>query len=392
MVIDAAGRVTRVDVTAVEPPSPLDGAFRETARAGLSAWRFAAAEKDGQAVASETSVALQFNTPNPFGESEALETVVWNGATDSGFESSRYDYRARILEMETASRRKLADAFAALAEALLKKGQRATAADDWFEVITDFGGPKQAGAILQDVGATYAALNALLGEHIPPRPRVDRIRIYVFGTNAQYQALVAQSAPFEGTTGIYFAAGVVALHAQHPTIGFFLASLLHESTHAFVDRHLTRKGVQLPRWLDEGLAEYMGNSDIKDGKLSPGGHAKRKEIVAGLRTLAFWQTPSRSRTEDAQRAQRQKRALALDEIVAAGPETFYGKDAELYYSQGWLAVHFLRHGRPGWSDTAFPKFLLYVAEGFPADAALQGAYGVPAHELDAGYQRYVKSF
>ena len=245
---------------------------------------------------------------------------------------------------------------------------------------------------MQDVGATYAALFSLLGERIPPRPRVEQIRVYVFETSAQYQALVAQSAPFEGSSGMYFAAGVLAFHAQHPTLGFFVSTLLHESTHAFVDRHLVRRGVALPRWLDEGFAEYVGNSDIKKGKLVPGAHAKRQEVGAGGMNVVFWQTPSKARTETAQRAQRQKRALTLEEIVAAGPETFYGKDVDLYYTQGWLAVHFLRHGRPAWADNAFPRFLLFVAEGYPASQALTAAYGVPAHDLEASYQQYVKSF
>ena len=78
--------------------------------------------------------------------------------------------------------------------------------------------------------------------------------------------------------------------------------------------------------------------------------------------------------------------------LQTGPETFYGTKVDLYYTQGWLAVHFLRHGRPEWVDGAFPKFLLYVAEGYPADQALSTAYGVSAHDLEASYQKYVKSF
>jgi hypothetical protein len=317
---------------------------------------------------------------------------MWSSATADGFESVRHDYRARILAMETAARLKIADGIAAQAEALIKKGQRVSASNEWFAVVTDFGGQKQADAILQNVGATYAALFALLGERIPPRQRIEQIRVYVFETKAQYQALVARTAPFEGSAGMYFPAGVMAFHVEMPTNGFLVTAMLHESTHAFNDRHLARRGVTLPRWLDEGFAEYVGNSDIKKGKLVPGGHERQQEVAAGAYGAVFWETPSKARTEAAQRAQRKKRALTLEEIIAAGPETFYGKDVELYYTQGWLAVHFLRHGRPGWVDDAFPKFLLFVAEGYPADQALRSAYGVSAGELEASYQKYVKSF
>ena len=392
LAIDSAGKVVRVDVTAVEPSSSLDEAFRVAARAGLSAWRFAAAEKAGQAVSSETSVALQFDPPDKARGDDPTGESSWKFASESGFESARYDVRARILEMDTAARRKVADEFAAKAEALLKKDQRVAASDEWFEVVTDFGGQKQADALLNNVGATYAALYKLLGERIPPIPRGERIRVYVLETNAQYQALVAKTAPFEGSAGVYDPAGVLAFHTQYPTMGFFVAAMLHETTHAFVDRHLARRGVQLPRWLDEGLAEYVGMSDIKDRKIVPGGHGKRLQLGAVHGVTVFWQTPSQVRAEDAKRAQRKKRALTLDEIVSAGPETFYGKDVDLYYAQGWLAVHFLRHGRPEWTEGAFPKFLLYAAEGYPADQALRAAYGVDARALESAYQSYVKSF
>jgi hypothetical protein len=392
LVIDVSGKVTRVDVAAVEPSSPLDEAFRTAARNGLSTWRFAPAEKDGQAIPSETSVALQFDPPERAEDRDFNASYFWRRAMDNGFESLRYEDRARILDLETAARRKIADEFAAKAEALLKKPQRVAAADDWFEVVTDFGGQKQADALLHNLGATYAAMYALLGERIPPLPREERIRAYVFETNAQYRTLVAETAPFEGSMGVYSSAGVLAFHTQHPTVGFFMATMLHETTHAFIDRHMTRRGVQLPRWLDEGLAEYVGASDIKDRKIIPGGHKRRQELGVADGEMLFWRTSSQLRADDAKRAQRQKHALSLNEIVSAGPETFYGKDVDLYYAQGWLAVHFLRHGRPEWAEGAFPKFLLYAAEGYAADQALRTAYGVDASELEAAYQKYVKSF
>jgi len=390
--IDTSGKVARIEVTSVDPKSPLDEAFRAAARVGLSAWRFAAAEKDGRPVPSETLVGMQFEASEaPIGAGPASANL-WSAFGDGGFESARYEQRARILAMTVAARRKAADVLAAKAEALLKPGQRASAANDWFEVVTDFGGQKQADALLQNVGATYFALGKLLGDRIPPRPMEDRIRVYVFETNAQYQSLVAGTVPFEGSEGVYDSAGVLAFHAQHPTIGRFVSSMLHESTHAFVDRHLVRQGVQLPRWLDEGLAEYVGESDVKDKKIVPGGHARRQELGAANGAIVFWQAPARARAEGAKRAQREKRALTLQEIVSAGVETFYGKDVALYYAQGWLAVHFLRHGQPEWAEGAFPKFLLYVAEGYPADQALRTSYGVDAAQLEASFQRYVKSF
>jgi hypothetical protein len=389
--IDAAGKVSKVEINAIEPPSTSDGAFREAAVAGFSAWRFAPAEKDGRAVSSESLVAIPFQQISQ-GVRMTPASVDWSPTTGSGYELARYDERIRILGLSPAERRKLADATAAKAEGLLKKSTRVTASNTGFEVVTDFGGQKQADGLLHNVTATYAALLNMLGTSVPPFPIEERIRIYVFETDAQYQQLCAVSMPFEGSLGFYSAEGVLAFHTEHPTIDQFTATLLHETTHAFMDRHLVRPGVDLPRWLGEGFAEYIGNSDIKGGKILPGSHKRKQVIGAAPGALAYWQTMSRARTSVAKTAQRQRRSLTLEQIIAGGPEVFYGKDVDLYYAQGWLAVHFLRHGKPAWADDAFPKFLLYTGEGYSARDALRAAYGVDPAGLEAAYQAYVKSF
>lgn len=391
--IDALGKVTRVDVTAIEPSSPLDDLFKKVAIEELSGWRFAPAEKDGRAEPSETGVAIQFYTGGPdYAQPRNPDTALWFSATDAGFESARWSSRDKILALSAAARRKIADGIAARAERLLNPSTRVSAQNDWFEVVTDFGGQREADAILNDCMATYRALYDMLGTKIPPRPRLEQIRVYVFGSESQYKTFARAVTPFEWSGGVYCPAGVLAFHVQMPTMAFLISSLLHETTHAFVDRHLVRLGVHLPRSLDEGLAEYVGESDIVDGKIVLGAHAHHKQIVMTLYGTAYWQTPSRVQTEVAQHAQRQHRALTLGEILSAGPETFYGKDYDLYYAQGWLAVHFLRHGRPEWAQREFPAFLLYVAEGYPAEQAFRTVYGAPPEAFEAEYQRYVKSF
>lgn len=391
--IDERGKVTRVDVTAIEPSSALDDIFRKAAVDELSAWRFAPAETGGQAVPSKTGVAIQFYTAGPdYVQPRNAPTALWSSATDAEFESARWRYRDTILALTLAARRKLADGIAARAEKLLDPAARVSAQNDWFEVVTDFGGQKQADALLNDCMATYHALYDMLGKDIPPRPRLERLRVYVFASKSQYKTFAREVSPFEWSQGLYCTPGVLAFHVQVPTMAFLISALLHETTHAFIDRHLVREGVHLPRWLDEGLAEYVGDSDIDKGRIVLGAHAHRRQISMTLYGTAFWQSPSRVRTEVAQHAQREKTALTLRQILSAGPETFYGKDVDLYYAQGWLAVHFLRHGRPEWAEKQFPEFLLYVAEGYPADQAFRTVYGAAPEAFEAEYQRYVKRF
>jgi hypothetical protein len=85
-------------------------------------------------------------------------------------------------------------------------------------------------------------------------------------------------------------------------------------------------------------------------------------------------------------------AIPLEQLVSAGPNEFYGERVRLYYPQAWLFVHFLRHGREGWQDAAFPTFLLYMAEGFDSDASFRAAYGCKPSELESAFRDYVKEF
>jgi hypothetical protein len=55
-------------------------------------------------------------------------------------------------------------------------------------------------------------------------------------------------------------------------------------------------------------------------------------------------------------------------------------------------VHFLRHGEDEWLESRFPTFLLYVYEGFPADAALEVAYGWTVDQAQELFADYVKGF
>ena len=57
-----------------------------------------------------------------------------------------------------------------------------------------------------------------------------------------------------------------------------------------------------------------------------------------------------------------------------------------------MLVHFLLHGKEGWSDEAFPRFLLYVAEGFTPDVALEDVYGAPPAHFEEAYQRHIRKF
>ena len=95
---------------------------------------------------------------------------------------------------------------------------------------------------------------------------------------------------------------------------------------------------------------------------------------------------------EVKRAIRRGEAFTLQELVEVTRGAFYGDRRKLYYPESWLAVHFLNHGRDGWADEAFVRFLLYVAEGYPPVEVFPACFGAAPADLEAEFREYVKRF
>src|SRR5439155_19850625 len=101
-----------------------------------------------------------------------------------------------------------------------------------------------------------------------------------------FRALRAEFGVWDLAEGFYHSPGLLAAHLEMTSSEELLHLLLHEAVHAYLDRYIERPGVRLPLWLNEGLAEYFGNSDIKDGRIVPGGHRQRAVLYQNP-TLAW---------------------------------------------------------------------------------------------------------
>jgi hypothetical protein len=176
-----------------------------------------------------------------------------------------------------------------------------------------------------------------------------------------------------------------------PSNEALLSIMLHETTHAYVDRFIARPGVHMPRWLGEGFAEYVGNSRIKKGELIPGKMVRSERYQTDVG--AFFGTSSRRMNVDAvKKAMRKGSAPTLMELVSADRGTFYSDEMRsLSYPMAWLLVHFLRHGGDDWAETRFSSLMLYVAEGYPANEVLNQVYG-DSDALEREFREYVLSF
>lgn len=392
--LDELGRVARSEVLEIQPSGQYDALFRDEVTAVLSRWRFSPAVQDGRPVPASLRWTIQFR---PRGARAAEEPALSFGHGEQPFVATgaqrRDEQRRVVLGLPEEQRRKLLEEQCAAAEPLLGP-RRTQASGPHFLVITDIDQPGVADALLNNFEATYAACYGLLGDSLGDQPTNSRVVAYVFTHVSQYKEFVERIRGFEWSAGFYAPTGMLAFHAEMPTNAALLAVMLHETTHAFLDRHVVRPGIPFPRWFDEGFAEYVGNSDIEKGRLVPGGHKRVAQFEFADATsgeVRLADTAAATRAREARQAQREGTALTLSEIMKADAATFYGAKRTSFYAQSFFAVHFLRHGRPGWT-AKFPDFLLYLAEGYPADAAFRRVYGAPPGDFEDEYQRYMKKF
>jgi len=387
--VDARGRVERVEVLSITPSSEFDALFREELVETLSGWRYAPQIRDG--VAEGTTLEWRVRFPASSAESVPIHGIgrtlepAWVPGLDA---ESR---RARILALPEAQRLALLEAETNAALRLLEPDGQLRHSSPRFLVTTDVGNADVAAGIANNLEAIFNVLGHEILPGIELAPERYKIQVVVYRSRERFLQLVRELESYEWSAGFYSPTGLIAFHLQQPSNDAVMSLLLHEATHAFLDRHVVRRGVALPRWLGEGFADYVGNSDVRRGKLTPGKtrRARYELIRAGGARLV--ETGAAQQVDQARLALRRGEGLGVEELLDASAETFYGENRDLFYASAWLFTHFLRDGAADWSIERFPRLLLYLAEGYPPPAAFAAVYGPPA-ELDRAFRDYVRSF
>jgi hypothetical protein len=274
----------------------------------------------------------------------------------------------------------------AACEDVLAKSTRRVISSEHFEVVSDSANPSAASILASNLESVFHAMAEML-----PAPaglaRPGKVHAYLFQYEAQYKRLMTFAQGGDNrvySVGMYVpSADVLVFHMETPNQEELQHTMIHEGAHAYVDRVLCAPDVGLPTSLNEGLAEYVAHSRVEQGRIQPGSYA---DTVAGARSIASY------RLTAAQVAARDRKgALSFDFLLGFAP-THVRIARDEFYGVSWLLVDFLRHGRPGWSRDALPKFLVRVGAGVPTRKALEEAYGVPAAELEAEFRRYVNAF
>ena len=161
--------------------------------------------------------------------------------------------------------------------------------------------------------------------------------------------------------------------------GHMIAALQHEGFHAFLDQFLFDDELagHVPRWLDEGLAQYFEIATV-EGRLLVLGREDRKK-VAHLR-----------------RRGREGALVPFEKMLAAGPKEYatHGigtpEGSTDHYLQAWYLVHLL--GEKGrLKKEHLRAFVRALADGRPPVEALPLLTGMSHDELKAEWDSRLES-
>jgi len=134
-------------------------------------------------------------------------------------------------------------------------------------------------------------------------------------------------------------------------------TLFHEYAHILLSRH---RQSPMPRWYNEGLADYFSTLSMRDGSVVAG-----EVLGSRLQSLAA------------------HGAMPLARLFAEPP----GTEMDAFYATAWALVHYLL-GTPR-GRTELSRFEKELAQGVPLDEARERAFGRPLEALQRELAQHI---
>jgi tetratricopeptide (TPR) repeat protein len=157
---------------------------------------------------------------------------------------------------------------------------------------------------------------------------------------------------------------IVRLDQNRPGPQF--TAVYHEYTHTLLHANFQ----WLPIWLDEGLAEFYGNSRFEGSKTYVGAPSVHVQLL------------------------RQKTLIKLDELIAENPWVKFRNDQDgrdLFYAESWALVHYLMMSPEMGRGEKLNQFYKALLNREPRQKAFQDAFG-NFNDVEKGLQAYVGKF
>jgi len=220
------------------------------------------------------------------------------------------------------------------------------------EIVTDAG--EKTGRELVSYFETIRAVFNQAGIGDSPLP----VRAFAFASESEFRAFNDE----KNSAGFYHGGerDYIALYAG--------ADARRVALHEYVHSVLHHSKLSLPKWFEEGTAEFYSNLEISPRTANPG--------VVRDRTIAASSGDSRAAERKLEvgypiashlAVLRNQPWLSADLLGSAKP------DGVIYYSECWALVHMLNLA-PDWRE-GMPRFILSLADARPADQAFRESFG-----------------
>ena len=175
------------------------------------------------------------------------------------------------------------------------------------------------------------------------------LRVFLFASEEEFQRYRDDTA-VDG----FYRSGIerdyIVMHAG--------ASSRRVAAHEYVHVVLNQSRVPLPKWFDEGMAEFYSTFEVERGRLSVG-----KPIEAHV-------------------------ALLSAEKWLSAAQLSHRDTTKLFYAQSWALVHMLNLGT-AWRD-GLPQFILLLEQGSPPEEAFVKAFGRTMGQAIADLPAYLR--
>ena len=156
---------------------------------------------------------------------------------------------------------------------------------------------------------------------------------------------------------------VVRSQSESQAAGNGYQVVYHEYTHSLLNANFR----WLPLWLNEGLAEFFGNTEFESNKIYIGAPNIRAEYTRGRPLLQLEK---------------------LLDVVPASPEYRDEDKVQLFYSESWGLVHFLLVPSSTDRGQRLKQYLTLVDRGIDARQAFREAIG-DLRETEDQLKRYL---